>query len=346
MGTEAFQNILLIQLRRIGDVLMTTPSIRALRHAFPDAHITFLTEAPSDQVLKHNPFLNKVLVIRRKSPLSTYLKFLWELRKMNFDLVIDFFSNPRSAQISWFSGALRRIGFNFPGRGFFYTDRIALGGEKYAAEHKSLLLKELGIEVDSWALDFHISDSDRLYAEQLFQQMGLQSVDFVVSISPVSRQPYKVWPPDRYAQIADNLIERYDAKILFIYGPGEIIFVDQVRQYMKHTALPDYDIPSLSQTKAIFEKVQLHIGNDNGPCHFAISAGIPTVTVFGRPKAVNWNPPGQSRHCAVEYDPGCKNDCQFPHCEHLNCINGIQAETVKNAVFHSIDQFQLGKPYV
>ena len=195
-----FVNIVLIQLRRIGDVLMTTPSIRALRHAYPEAQITFITEPPSDQVLEHNPLLNEVLLFQRKPSLRQYLKFLWEVRQRRFDLVIDFFSNPRSAQISWFSGAARRVGFDFPGRGFYYTDRIALGGEKYAAEHKSLLLKALGIGTDSWALDFFISAADRQYANQLFQQMELKQNDFVVSISPVSRQPYKVWPAPRFAQ--------------------------------------------------------------------------------------------------------------------------------------------------
>ena len=129
-------------------------------------------------------------------------------------------------------------------------------------------------------------------------------------------------------------------------GLGKTHFVDQVRQQMRNTALPDYDIPSLPQTKALFEKVDLHIGIDNGPCHFAISAGIPTVTIFGKPKAINWTPPQQNRNLAIEYDPGCKNQCTYPQCEHLNCINAIQPEAVKQTVLQLIDQFQLKKTHV
>ena len=85
-----FQNILLIQLRRLGDVLMTTPALRALRKAYPNAKITFMTEPPADQVLRHNPYLNEVWVFQRKPAFSQFCKSLWEVRQKRFDLVVDF----------------------------------------------------------------------------------------------------------------------------------------------------------------------------------------------------------------------------------------------------------------
>ncbi len=333
----SIQKILLIQLRRIGDVLMTTPSIRALRRAYPDAHITFVTEAPSDQVLQNNPYLDEVLLFSRKNSFWEYLRFLWRLYEGKFDIVIDFFGNPRSAQMSWSTRAKLRIGFDFPGRRLYYTDRIPLGvGARYAAQHKSLLLQRLDIVVDSFKLDFYIHEDDRKYVERLFHEMEIQEGDVLVTLSPVSRQPYKVWPPQHFAKIADQLIEKLNAKILFIYGPGEETFVDQVRQSMSYKALPNYPPPTLGQTKAIFEKTTLHLGNDNGPCHFAIAAGTPTVAVFGKPKAINWTPPNQQAHRAVEYDPGCKQQCTYPACTHLNCIKGVSPKVVETEVFDLI----------
>lgn len=328
-----FENILLIQLRRIGDVLMTTPAVRALRQQYPHAKITFLTEAPAHQVLEHNPYLSEVWRIAAKSSFWQKLKLLWQIRKKNFDLVIDFFGNPRSAQITWISGAKKRLGFAFRGRKWAYSEAVVLSGaEQYAALHKLELLAPLGISSESLTLDFFIHESDREYARQLLLTMGVGPQDFLVTLSPVSRQPYKVWPTERFAQVADWLIRQYQAKILFIYGPGEEHFVYQVRVAMTQTALPNYPPPSLAQTKAIFELAQLHLGNDNGPCHFAIAAQIPTVAVFGKPKSINWTPPGQTRHKVVEYDPGCKNACTYPQCQHLNCINGITIPQVQSAV--------------
>ena len=98
---------------------------------------------------------------------------------------------------------------------------------------------------------------------------------------------------------------------------------------MTKPSLPDYAIPTLSETLAILNKVDLHLGNDNGPRHFAVACGTPTLTVFGRPWAVNWTPPRQSLHRALEYDPGCKNKCIYPKCD-LECLHGVTVEAVRN----------------
>ena len=94
------RKILLIQLRRLGDVLMTTPAIRQLHQALPDAEITFLTEAPSEQLLQYNPHLSEVWLLPKKMTWGESFNFLKQLRQMRFDCVLDFFGNPRSAFIS------------------------------------------------------------------------------------------------------------------------------------------------------------------------------------------------------------------------------------------------------
>ena len=154
----------------------------------------------------------------------------------------------------------------------------------------------------------------------LLEQLGVQPGDRVISISPVSRQPYKRWPLENFAQLADWLIEQYEVKVLFVYGPGEEEFVDTLRRQMRYEALPNYDPPNLAQTRALFEQVILHIGNDNGPRHFAVAADIPTVAIFGRPLAMNWTPPNQNKHLSFEFNPGCKTQCDYPNCQ-LECLN-------------------------
>ncbi len=123
------------------------------------------------------------------------------------------------------------------------------------------------------------------------------------------------------------MIEKYDVQILFLWGPGEYQFVHLVKQKMKHTSLPDYDVPTILETMAILEKVDMHIGNDNGPMHFAIAAGVPTVAIFGKPMMKNWMPPKSMKHQAVEYDPGCKNNCFYPKCQ-LECLKKVTIEKV------------------
>ncbi len=321
---------LLIQLRRIGDVIMTTPSIRLLRESFPEAHFTFLTEPPSDQVLRENPYLDEILLFRKTgSPFET-LRFFQNIRQQKFDAVIDFFGNPRSAFFTRFSGAPIRIGFNFRGRKWAYNHTVKISAEvTYAAQDKSLLLQPLGISAEDFGLDFFTTEKDQKFADDLFEKMGIRNRDFVVSLSPVSRQLYKVWPAERFAKIADWLVKTYKAKILFLFGPGEVHFIDSVRKAMIQKSLPNYPVPTLSETHAILKKVDLHLGNDNGPRHFAVAGKTPTLTIFGRPWAANWTPSQQTMHRTLEYDPGCKNKCVYPKCN-LECLEGVTVEAVQN----------------
>lgn len=330
LATAKASRILLTQLRRIGDVLMTTPAVEAMRKHFPHAEIIYLTEAPSQQVFHHNPHVDEVWLL----PKSTWgkLAMLQKLRRKRFDLVVDFFGNPRSALLTRLTGAPRRIGFNFPGRAYAYTDPINLAeGMHYAAQDKAALLSPLGISVDGPLPRIYPGEEERAHAQRQLDQLGVKPGDFLVALCPVSRQPYKVWPAKHFAHLADILVERYQAKIMLFHGPGEDHFTDAVRLEMRHMALPEYPVPDLLQMAALMEKAHLYLGNDNGPRHFALAVGTPTVTVFGRPFPENWTPPGLKNHLAIAHDPGCKSRCAYPKCG-MECINDLPHKPVQTAV--------------
>ncbi|MEW6609161.1 MAG: glycosyltransferase family 9 protein [bacterium] len=319
--------ILLIQLRRIGDVLMTTPAVKSLKKRFPETKITFLTEPPSDEIFRHNPYVDEILLHNRHFKAKDYLKFIQELRKRRFDLVIDFFSNPRSAQIAFFSGAKHRIGFNFRGRAWLYTSKVNLPQDKnlYSAIHKLHLLKPLGIDVEDCQIEFFCSSQDYEYARELTRKLGITANDFVIALCPVSRREYRVLPAEKFAWISDGLIKKYNAKILFMWGHNEKGFIDKVKSRMKYAerTFDDYEIPTISQIRALFEKVNFYIGNDNGIRHIAIAAGTPTVTAFGQSNPFNWTPPESKFHQFVDYDPGCKEKCNVARCKVYRCITEI-----------------------
>jgi len=127
---------------------MCTPALRALRSRYKDSYIAFLTEKESSDLLSLNPYLNEVIVLDReryRSPLYS-VKKTWEVRKSSFDLVIDFFGNPRSAYFSCLSGAKHRLGYDHPLRKYFYNMIIKEDKTpKYAAQSRLDFLKNLGI---------------------------------------------------------------------------------------------------------------------------------------------------------------------------------------------------------
>ncbi len=327
------KRILLTQMRRIGDVLMTTPAVRQVREAFPDAHLTFLTEAPSDEIYRHNPRVDEVLVAVRHGGLAARVRLMAKLRRLRFDAVVDFFSNPGSAQLAWITGAPVRIGFSFRGRRWAYTHPIPPPeGLTYAAADKLLLLEPLGIAAQHGRAllpELFLTEPPRALAGATLARLGVGPEELLVALCPVSRQPYKVWPARHFARLADILIERYQARILMISGPGEEHFVDAVRAAMVHYALPSHPLTSLLELAALLERCHLFVGNDGGPRHFAIAVGTPTVAVFGRPFPEHWTPPGMTEHRTASYDPGCKSHCTYPWCSHLNCINQVPYEPVQ-----------------
>ncbi|MGK0288901.1 MAG: heptosyltransferase-3 [bacterium] len=320
------QKILCIQLKQIGDVLMTTPAVRALSEHFADAEIHFLTQAPSHQIYEHNPYVEKVIQLPRDPKFGDFRKVAGEVRKEGYDIVVDFFGQGQSAFISWWSKAPTRIGFNFRGRKKFYTHALDLPeGKDYSPFHKMHLLTALGIEAENPQIDFFVSSEDKEMADSLFKKLGVDSNRPVVTVSPVSRRDYKVWPAENFALICDRLVEQYHAQILFLWGPGEEHFIQAVQEKMKSKSLPDYDIPTIRETVAILEKADFHLGNDNGPMHFAVAARRKTVAVFGRPVMINWTPPNSVNNLAIEHDPGCKHSCHYPECG-LECIKDVSVE--------------------
>ena len=152
-------NILLIRLRMIGDVVFTTPAIRALRRRYPDARISYLVEDAAAPVVQGNPHLDEVLVI----PLTTGLGRIgddWrigaDLRRRQFDLVIDFHGGPRGSWLSWLTRAPQRIGYTVPGRSWMYTQAVARPRQlrpRHSVENQWDLLAAIGIDAPDRTLD-------------------------------------------------------------------------------------------------------------------------------------------------------------------------------------------------
>src|SRR5262245_11616682 len=144
--------ILLIRPRMIGDVVFTTPAIRAIRRRFPEAWITYLVEPEAAPVVRTNPHINEVIVAQRRRGwrrLRDDVALARRLRACRFDLVVDLHGGPRSSWFAWTTGAPQRIGYNVAGRGWMYTTRVHRPRElraRHSVQNQWDLLERLGIE--------------------------------------------------------------------------------------------------------------------------------------------------------------------------------------------------------
>lgn len=310
-----YTRILVIQLRQMGDVLMTTPSLKNLREIFPHSKIDFLVEEFSAQILQYNKNIDNVITVPRRSNIVKYFRTVYSLFKKNYDLVIDFMSNPKSAQYTFFSRAETRVGWYSEFRNFPYTIKVIRDNQKeYSAFRKFKLLRPITDEaIKKYPIEFPISEKERIYQKEFFQKYNLSKGDLIIAFFPVSRRKYKIWKPEYSAETADKLISQFKAKIIMIHGPGEEKMIYDVVKHMKNECIYDFKKGTPGGLKALLENCSCFVGNDGGPKHFAVTAGIPTITVYNNIDPASWTYPSEKhiglyRFSEIDYDySGFKN---------------------------------------
>jgi heptosyltransferase-3 len=300
--------VLVIQLRRLGDILMTTPLLRQLRRRLPDARIEVLCETAGRQLLEHNPHLDEILTLPARATSVDLAEVLRRLRARRYDWVVDCQGLPKTAVLARLSGAPVRLGFGGRWwRSLTYSHRYVRRNSDYSALDKLKLLDLLlepahGTDWGDLQSEFPVSEEARREAEWFCRTQFPGPVRLaparpggpwrwpVVALFGVSRQPYKVWPAERLAEVGRRLAERGFIPWL-VHGPGEEAAAREVARAMGPGTLVDTPLPSFPALKEILARCALFVGNDGGPKHLAALAGIPTVAVFGRVHPEAWTRP-------------------------------------------------------
>ena len=159
--------ILFVRLRLIGDVVFTTPLVRALRRRYPHAHLSYLVEPAAAPIVSGNPHLDEVIVAHKPSGLARLaedVRLARRLRRAHYDIAIDLHGGPRSGCLTWASGAPRRIGYDIKGRGWMYTSRVARAPDlrpRHSVRNQWDLLSPLGIAPPDPGLDAVEMGDDR-----------------------------------------------------------------------------------------------------------------------------------------------------------------------------------------
>ncbi len=278
--------ILVIQLRQLGDILLTTPLIRVLKQQFPHGHIACLTHPMGKLVLDDNPYLDRHWIYPVDQGLTSELKLAHALRQEKYDWVIDGMNNPRSALYSLATGAPRRVAFKSK-RSIFYTDLVSKVSD-YIVREKLLLAGPLGVKDGTISLDLPTTHAHGEVA-RVFQQSRIAQEKPLIAIAPTHRRPLRRWPLSSYAQLADWLISEKNADVVWIWGPGEEGVIDEV---MALSSQKSFKAPKTSfrEMAALLGSCQLFIGNSNGPSHVAVAKGTPSIQLHGHTSLVSWCP--------------------------------------------------------
>ena len=341
--TQQYKRILLTRLKYIGDIVLTTPLIHTLRDRFPDAYIAYLGDKNGVSLLEQNPYLDEIFSIDfSRNTILQQLGLFYQLNRKHFDLVIDLFCNPRSALLSFATQAPVRVGGNLPGRGKLYTIRIKDDGiPKSAVEFHYQSLKAAGIEPKYFAPEIFLTEDEKKESRRYLEWQGIDFSKPIVALHPGGTWPAKLWPAERFADLADLLVAKMHAQIILTKGPRDGEAAGKVESAVVGGVLSLPVLP-LRQLAAILSLCAACVANDSGPMHIAAAVGTPTIGLFGPGEENIWFPytpafPGGSpKHIALRKDVPCHpchlNVCNRTGNEYMECMNLLSVNEVFNAV--------------
>lgn len=327
------RRILIYKVDHLGDVLMSTPGLRAIRRRFPDAEIKIVVGEWSRAVLENNPNVDEIIVYNS----SRYARGgyrshrLWDVRRSlgnwSPDLVIGLRDDWWTIIESMFTRTSRVDRGRVQLREWFARRR---GGRD--KRHETDLIREtllpLGIEpTEVDRLDYHVSDIERTWAAKVVREHGL-TLPFAV-FHPGASTRFKEWPLERFAQVAREVAERDGVRLVLIGSPDEV-----ERSARLAALLSDLNPVDLSgrmglrQTAALLEHAVLYLGADGGMMHIATALGVPTVGLFGPGYYRTFHPIG-TNVVAISHlfpcSPCSQQSCVRPH---DNCMDAITVEEV------------------
>jgi lipopolysaccharide heptosyltransferase II len=331
--------ILVIKLRAIGDVVLSTAVLPSLRNAHPRAEIHFLTEKPCVDVLSGNPHVDRILTVPEdpwEKPFGTaswagFFRFLSGFRDKHYDLVLDLFGNPRSAWLTWFSGAPVRAGFDFRGRKAAYTLKIEPRGDRvHEVEFNLDAVRALGLPVIDAKPYFPFGEAEKDTVLNWMRRNGLDHGAFPVALHTWGSWPAKRWAAERFAELADRLAGRYGAKIILLWGPGEKTQAETVRKLTTCGAVLAPGM-TLKEMGALLSLCGLVVANDSGPMHIAAAVGTPTVGIFGPTNPKLQGPYGEG-HAAVFREGLACLGCNRLECPDLECMKSLSVDDVVSQI--------------
>jgi lipopolysaccharide heptosyltransferase I len=339
------KKILIIKLSAIGDVVQALPALEAIKRTFPSSSITWVVEEAAAGILEGHPLIDTVLVSGRKSWISMLGRprmfregarkiaaFFRELRSTRYDIAIDLQGLLKSGVLVGFARADRKIGFGGSRElsSWFLNERLpAYDREKHALERYLDVARYLGAEQVSSSCTLPI-EQERLVIQKRLTDAGFAGRPLIV-MNPVARWETKLWPEQRFAELADRLIAEKRATIIFSGSRSDDATVSRIQKMMKHDAENWAGETTLKELAALASLADLFITTDTGPMHLAAAANARVLALFGPTAPWRTGPYGPSHivlRAGIACSPCFKRKCD----DAIRCMGMISVDDVMKKV--------------
>jgi heptosyltransferase-2 len=300
---ESFRKILVVQPSWVGDAVMATPALRAIRARFPESRISYLLRRYVKPIYNGMPWADQIITYRTGKQVGlTGRGSVFDLAKRlggaEFDLAILLPNSFKTALICKLAGIPRVLGYERDGRGFLLSDKLQPGPKQNGQfipspiiDYYMALAQYLGCDDRDKSMELFITPAERAEADAVLARLGIETGERPaaqgrgprVILNPGAQYgAAKCWLPEYFAQLADRLIDERGATVLLSSSPKERAIIDAISRHMKH---PPLDLARAGQTlgslKEIIRRCDLMITNDTGPRHIAAALSVPVVTIFG-----------------------------------------------------------------
>jgi len=355
------REILVVQLADLGDVVLSGPFLRNLRTFMPRSKIVLAVHPGMVNIVEKCPYVDEIVPFNYRSFTDWNSAFCGSIRwwlkgfalafrvfsKHRFDLAVSLRWNddaPQAASLILMaaSGAPRRVAYinspnahQLPGRNGvnrLITDGLERGAEKHEVEYQMDLLRFLGGQPEDTSLEVWTTAEDDRKARDVLAAHGIASGDLTIALAPGARWEFRRWPADRFVELARWLQDAYDAKILILAGRSETALAAEIeRELPSDRTVNLAGQTTMREMAAVLKSCRFFVGNDSGPMHVAVAAGVSAVGLFG-PGEYNRFKPWGPAHAVVQLgltcNP-CSQNCLFSQ---ARCIRGISVEQVKDVL--------------
>ncbi|MGO8736238.1 MAG: lipopolysaccharide heptosyltransferase II [Terriglobia bacterium] len=334
----------------IGDAVMSLPAIEALHARFPDSEIVLVSKPWVSEIYWNHPAVSRQIVYDAEGEhrgARGFWKLVRKLRSERFDAALLLQNAFHAAWMAWCARIPIRIGYARDGRSSLLSEAVELpppAAYGHQVYYYLQLLFRCGIIERPKTLQevrLHLADSEQKWAVKQLQTVGLGGRRFLVGLSPgASFGAAKRWLPDRYANLADRLIDGLGADVLIFGSHAEKPLAEAVARAMEHTPVLVAGKTTLREFMALLAKCHLVITNDSGPMHVAAALGLPLLAIFGSTDERATGPVGL-RVRIVKHPVKC-SPCGLHQCPiDFRCMTGISVDDVYTAALESVKDWEI-----
>lgn len=340
-------NILLVQLGDIGDVVLTAPTIKAVKEAYPNARVSILVFKPYGSLLAADPNLAEIVEFTKSRGSLIHvvretLAFARQLRQRRYTLVIDLRTGDRGAIVSYLTGAPTRVGYRGEKSGFW--QRIAFtrilhkltpaGLPAHPGADQCLrVVRELGIDTADSIPKLFIASGDLLRAKELFAEAGLDMGRAVITANPYSRWKYKEWDDSKWGEVIDRIWEACRLPTVLVGAKEEAPACQEIVAGREGRVINLAGRTTLGELAAVISLGALHMGVDSAAPHIAAATDTATVTIHGPSDWRAWRIVSDTQKvvcAAMDCLPCNKTGCDGNGIS--LCLDALGADEVTDAV--------------